>query len=116
MFDRFQLFQLIGAVKAGSTVFVRWAKAVASLPGAQAFDGDAGKRGNAANAIKIVWYLICHYFCTGTKGRQEYGYILICPDRVSWLVWRHRAVFSFPKGCRLPRAVILGSQDRFLHQ
>jgi hypothetical protein len=107
---------LIGAVKAGSTVFVRWAKAVASLPGAQAFDGDAGQRRNAANAIKIVWYLICHRFCIGTKGRQEYGYILICPDRVSWLVWRHRAVFSLSKGCHPPRAVNLGFQVRSGHQ
>jgi hypothetical protein len=109
MFDLFQLFQLISAVKAGPTVFVCWAKAMASLPSAQAFNGDARKRGNAANAIKIVWYVICHRFCTGTKGRQEYGYISVCPDRVFGCFGRCSAsetvVFTPCCDCGFPRSL-----------
>ena len=62
MFDFFQLFQLIGAVEASSPTFVCWTEAVASLPSAQAFDRDTGKRGNTADAIKIVWYSFGHQY------------------------------------------------------
>ena len=54
VFDFFEFFKLVCAVKAGSTVLVRWAKIVPPFPSSQALDGNAGEGGNAANAVKVV--------------------------------------------------------------
>jgi hypothetical protein len=42
MFDFFQFFQLLGAVKARSAMLMRWAEIVPSLPRPQPLHGDAG--------------------------------------------------------------------------